>query len=286
MKRSAGWLPVAVMAVLSVTAIPSWAQSQWGPPTTVMDGAWHFTIAPYVWYVGMSGDVSVANLPWIPIEATFSDMISDVDFGVQGHFEGRRDRLGFGVDVFYVDLGVPVTTEAPELGGLDLEVDARQLIAEGLFFYRAATWGRSDDPGYVDVLAGVRYSGGRNRLTARSDTSDEYDGEFQDLGWLDAVVGAKFLAPLGSRLAVLARGDVASLGSKLTWNLEGDLAFRISGHWAVGAGWRHLDIEYDEGEGRDRKVLDVVNDGPRIRGTATSARARPPVAAGHRRTVR
>ena len=264
MKRSVGWLPVTMMAVLSATTVPSWAQSQGGAPMTVMDGAWHFTIAPYMWLMGVRGDVSVASLPRIPIEATFSDMISDVDFGLQGHIEGRKDRVGFGADVFYVDLGIPVDAGAPEIGGLDLEVDARQLIAEGFFFFRAATWGRSDNPGFLDVLAGVRYSDARNRLTATSDAGEDYDGEFQDLGWVDAVVGAKLLAPIGSRLALLGRGDVASLGSKLTWNLEGDLAFRASAHWAVGMGWRHMDIEYDEGEGLDRKVLEVANDGPRL----------------------
>lgn len=263
MKLSAVWLPVTMMAVLSATAVPSWAQPQGGAPMTVMDGAWHFTITPYMWFVGISGDVSVANLPRIPIEATFSDMISDVDTGVQGHFEGRRDRVGFGVDVFYVDLGVPVDADAPEIGGLDLEVDVRQLIAEGFIFYRAATWGRSDAPGSLDVLAGVRYSDAHNRLTATSDTGDEYDGELQDVDWVDALVGAKVLVPLGTRLALLGRGDVAALGSEITWNLEGDFAFCASAHWAIGLGWRQMDIDDDEGEGRGRKVVDVANDGPR-----------------------
>jgi len=38
-----------------------------------------FTIAPYAWFSGISGDISVANLAEIPVEATFSDMIEDVD---------------------------------------------------------------------------------------------------------------------------------------------------------------------------------------------------------------
>ena len=264
MKRPVGWLPLAMLAVIPAMASPSWAHSPGGAPMTVMDGAWHFTIAPYMWCMGTSGDVSVANLPPIPIEATFPDMISDVDLGLQAHFEGRKDRLGFGLDVFYVDLGVPVDAEAPEVGELDLEVDARQLNTEGFVFYRAATWGHSDDRGSLDVLAGIRYSDARNRLTVTSNTGGEYNGEFLDLHWVDAVVGAKLLAPIGSRFALLGRCDVASLGSKLTWNLEGDLAFHASVHWAFAVGWRHMDIEYDEGEGPSRKVIAVANDGPRL----------------------
>ena len=51
-------------------------------------------------------------------------------------------------------------------------------------------------------------------------------------------------------MSLLGRGDVAGFGSKFTWNLEGDLAVSLGERWALGAGWRHLDIDYDKGEGR------------------------------------
>jgi len=51
-------------------------------PAVAMDGAWHFTITPYMWFSGISGDISVANLAEIPVEVRFSDMIEDVDVGL------------------------------------------------------------------------------------------------------------------------------------------------------------------------------------------------------------
>jgi hypothetical protein len=228
-----------------------------------MDGRWHFSIAPYVWATGISGDVSVASLPRVPIDLAFSDVVSDLDFGVLGHVEGRKDRFGFGLDLMYVNLGPRVETDAPVIGRLSLEADVRTTLAEGFLFYRVATGGRRDNPAVLDVLAGVRYSDSRSRLRATTEAGIEYDGEFQDLDWWDALAGVKLRAPLGSRMAFFGRADVAGFGSKLTWNLEGDLAFRASGHWAFGAGWRHLAIEYDEGAGRDRKVFDIAYDGPR-----------------------
>ena len=80
---------------------------------------------------------------------------------------------------------------------------------------------------------------------------------------MDALAGVRFRAPLGSRVSILGRADVAGFGSKLTWNLEGDLAVRVSEHWALGAGWRHMDIDYDKSEGADGKVVDLAYDGPR-----------------------
>jgi hypothetical protein len=243
--------------LLAAAALPSWAQPE-GGPTAAMDGAWHFTIVPYFWASGISGDVSVANVVRVPIDLRFSDVISDVDFGLQAYVEGRKDRIGFGLNVMYVDIGAPVTSDAPAIGRLGLEADVRQTCLEGFAFYRLASGGRRDNPAVLDVLAGARWADSRSRLTATTDAGIAYDGEFQDFGWVDALAGVKFRAPLGSRLALLGRADVAGLGSQVSWNLEGDLAFRASRHWAFGAGWRHWDIDYDDG-----KVFDIAYDGPR-----------------------
>jgi hypothetical protein len=81
---------------------------------------------------------------------------------------------------------------------------------------------------------------------------------------VDALAGFKGRAPLGSKLSILGRIDIAGFGSDLTWNLEGDLAFLASQHWAFGAGWRYMDIDYDKGEGIERKQLQLAYSGPRV----------------------
>ncbi len=158
----------------------------------------------------------------------------------------------------YLNLGAPVAAEAPVLGALGVSADIRQLVTEGLAFYRVANGGRPDNPSHVDLLVGARYVGTSARLR-----NDVLETGKQDLHWVDAVAGLRFRARLGSRVSVLGRGDVAGFGSKFTWNVEGDLAIHLSERWALGAGWRHFDVDYDKGEGRDRKVLGVAFDGPR-----------------------
>ena len=113
------------------------------------------------------------------------------------------------------------------------------------------------------MLVGVRYTATRVRLTAESAAGVAYDGEFQELSWLDAMAGVKGRAPLGSRLVLLARGDIAGVGSQLTWNLEGDLAFLASQHFTIGAGWRYMDIDY-ENEDAPAKVFQLAYNGPRV----------------------
>ena len=257
MSKASGGVLLAWAVALVAAAVPSWAQSG-GGPIAAMDGAWHFTVAPYFWASGISGDVSVPSIGRVPIELPFSDVISDVDLGLQGYVEGRKDRFGFGLNTMYVNIGAPVESDAPVVGRLNLEADVRQTCVEGFLFYRVASGGRRDNPAVLDVLVGARYADSRSRLTATTDEGIGYDGEFQDFGWLDALAGFKFRAPLGSRMALIGRADVAGFGSKVTWNVEADLGFRVSDRWALGAGWRHWDIDYD-----DEKVFDIVYDGPR-----------------------
>jgi hypothetical protein len=246
---------LAGAALVLATALPVRAQAG---PSAAMDDEWHFALVPYFWFAGIDGTVTVKGLVEVPIEKSFSDVMSDFDIGILGHFEGRKNRWGFAFDTMYLNLGAPVAAGAPVLGGLGISADVRLLMQEGLGFYRVANGGKKDNPSHLDLLVGARYFGVSARLK-----NDEFETAKQDMQWVDALVGLRFRVRLGSRVSLIGRGDVAGFGSQFTWNLEGDLAVNLSERWALGAGWRHTDIDYDKGEGRDRKVFDVAFDGPR-----------------------
>lgn len=248
------------VAIILAMAVPTRAQAQ-DRPTAAMDDQWHFNLVPYMWMSGISGDVSVGNLASIPVDASIGDVLSNFDVGLQTRFEARRNRFGLGFDFSWNNLGV----DAAQTRAADFELDVRQLISEGLVFYRVASGGRADNPAHLDVIAGARYIGTKTRLTAVSAAGAQYDGEYQTLSWLDGLAGVKFRAPLGSRAAVLGRGDVAGFGSNVTWNFEGDLAFLASQHWTLGAGWRYMDIDYeDDGEALATKQVALAYSGPRV----------------------
>jgi hypothetical protein len=257
MTRTFRWPLVTACAVLTASlAGAAQAQAQASPPPAlVMDDEWHYLVAPYFWASGISGNVSVGDFESASIDASFSDVIQNFDFGLQGHFEARKGRWGFGLDLSYINLGVPVGGSLAQ--ALDANVDVRQLMAEGLGFYRAAHGGRADNPAYLDVIVGTRYTGTRTRLqTSVGDSADSTPE------WVDALAGLRFHAPLGSRFSLLGRGDIAGFGSKLTWTLEGDIAARLGERWLVGVGWKHMDIDYQKDEGR--AIFNVAYDGPRF----------------------
>jgi hypothetical protein len=247
------------VAIVLATTLPAWAQAP-SRPTAAMDGQWHFNVAPYVWMPGINGEVSVADLPPVQVDASFSDILENLDMALQGRFEARKDRFGIAADFVWMNLGA----EAAQTPAADFAVDFRQFVAEGVVFYRAMSGGRADNPAHLDVLAGVRYTTSRTRLGAQSSGDTEFDSDFQDLDWVDALAGLKFRAPLGAKVSILGRADIAGLGSDFTWNLEGDLAFLATTHWTFGAGWRYLDIDYDKGDGIERRQLQLAYSGPRV----------------------
>jgi hypothetical protein len=248
-------------ALVLITAAPARAESN---PATVSDDKWHFMIAPYMWFTGVNGDLSVKGLPDVPIDESFSDIIKNFHFGFMGHFEGRKDRWGFISDTLYVNLHAPVVSGAIQ-GRLDLEATVKLLNIEALGFYRVASGGRHDDPTVLDVLIGMRFYGNSAQLNATFPVSGgEIAGDKRTFNWVDAVTGLRFRTPLGSRFDLLGRADVAFFGSKVTWNLTGDLAFKLSPRWALGLGWRYLNVDYDKGEGSDRKLFDIVLSGARL----------------------
>ena len=260
MRRAFGagrWVVAAVIA--ASMAVPGWAQTT-DRPTAAMDDHWHFNVAPYFWMPAVQGNVGVANLPPVSVDAAFSDIFENFDGGLLGRFEARRNRFGLGADFVWMNLGAT----AVDSQVVDLTVDFRQFAAEGIGFYRVASGGRADNPAHLDVLAGVRYFTSRTRLKGETTGGAAYDTPFQDLDWVDALAGFKFRVPLGSKLSLLGRTDIAGFGSNLTWNLEGDLAFLASQRWTIGAGWRYMDIDYDSGAGIERRRLDAAYSGPRV----------------------
>jgi hypothetical protein len=245
----------AVLAAISMAA-PTIAWSQ-PAPVTGMDDRWHFFVAPYLWASGMEGAVGVSGVVSVPVDLSFGDTLENLDFALLTRFEARRNRFGFGTDVVFMNLGADVT--GPVGGQLGLGADVRALTVEGIGTWRIA----NDDAkgSYADLLAGVRYMKNEANLTVDRG-GEEIAGTDRALDWVDGVAGARFRLGLGGTFGLHGRADVAGLGSDLTWNVQGGLEITFADHWRTGAGYRYLDVDYDEGEGLERRIWQVTYQGP------------------------
>ena len=258
MMRATSWKGNFAGCALAILTFATPLQAQTAAAGAA-DSRWHFAIAPYFWGAGIDGTVSLKGIPEQPVHASFSEIIENFDFGLSVRFEGRKGRAGVATDLLCMNLGATIPA-CSVLGRFEPEVDVRQLVFEAGGFYRLHSGEQTEGtPAFVDVLAGVRYNGMRSRLEGTG-----FEGTARSFDWVDGVVGVHFAAPLGTKVTLDGRGDVAGLGSDFSWQLQGNLWFNPSPRWAIGAGYRYYDVDYDEGSGLDRKIYKVATQGPAL----------------------
>lgn len=231
------------------------------PPSLPM--SWRFQVTPYLWGPGVKGTVQIPQIPELKVDAPFSDAISNLDVGLLGRFEGRKGDFGLVGDMLYLMTDAPFAADQPPHPSLLSPVGVKHFLADGIGFYRLVH-APDFERAYVDVLVGVRYF--RMRAEVR-----DVDGAYSwsTSSWLDLIGGVRGRLPIGSRVALLARADVGGLGSKLSYNAEGSVDVSISKRWAVGAGYRYQDYEFETGLGADRRAASLGLSGPLLKATFT-----------------
>jgi hypothetical protein len=200
---------------------------------------WHFTLTPYIWLAGITGDVAARNLG-THVDASIFDDDVDLNFGFMATFEARKNKWLILNDLQFTNLGVDRSSPGPLFGGA--EADFKTFILNPEVGYRVAS---NSEGSSLDVTGGVRYWHLRTDLTftpgilaGRSVTESR--------GWVDAVGGVRGRAMITPKLFVLGRGDIGGGGSKFTYQLFGGGGFLVTDKVALVGGYRHLSVNYDK----------------------------------------
>ena len=117
-------------------------------------------------------------------------------------------------------------------------------------------------PGYLDVLAGLRYNGTRTCSRQPAPEALLVEGTKRTFDWVDAIGGGTLPRAPGTARRAHGPGDLGTFGSDLTWNAQGGLDLRLGQRWATGADYRWMDIDYDKGDGLDRRIYNMRYSGP------------------------
>lgn len=104
-------LPVRAADVISATA-----------PTVepVISDGWTFSVTPYFWVAGLSGETRAFGLPAIDIDADFRDIWDNLDFAAMAVVDARYGRHSIFGDLIYTKLSADSDTP---LGVLATSVD-------------------------------------------------------------------------------------------------------------------------------------------------------------------
>jgi len=206
------------------------------------DNGWQFEVSPYLWGSDISGTVAAApGLPPLDVDASFSDILENLEIGAMIAGTARKGRLGLMGDLQYVKLGGSGSTPGDLFSGGSYDVNlfvltlgAESVIAETAqgelrLLGAARRWHVDTDitltPG---VAAGRRISG--------SDT------------WWDGLVGLRGRFNLSDRSYLAGTALIGAGGSDFTTDVFAGVGYALSDTAALVSGYRYLSTDRHDGD--------------------------------------
>jgi hypothetical protein len=213
-------------------------------PAAASEG-WSFRLTPQLWAPSFDAQVDIAGRRAAETDVGVFDELEGV-----GSVEAEVRRGAFALTGEWTDLDVGEDATAGG-GRIPATIDLDGTLATVFASWRVAARERWS----VEALAGGRYVALDAEVTVppgrRASTRQT---------WGEPLVGVAGDVALTDRLTLAGRANVGGfgVGSDLTWEARGRLAFRLSDHVALAAGYRHVDVEYEE----EDVTIDVALTGP------------------------
>ncbi|MBX3301009.1 MAG: hypothetical protein KF693_02210 [Nitrospira sp.] len=214
---------------------------------------WQFEVTPYLWAASLSGDVGIGNSPTASVNADFTDIIKNFDFGAMGTFEARRGRWLLLFDGMYTRISGDGAIQTASFN--HAEVISTTGILNPVVGYRL--WDSERLSFDATVGARIWVVGTKLKLSGTQSV------ELSDTNaWADPVVGGRLRAKIWQKWFVRAFGDIGGFGvsSHLTWQGFGGLDYEFGQACSLIVGYRALGVDYRP----SGFTFDVVEHGPLV----------------------
>jgi hypothetical protein len=220
---------------------------------------WAYRIEPYMMFPSMSGQTGVAGLPLADVDASASDIFSNLKMGFMLNLEANNGTWAINSDFLYMDLEKDLAASTFINGG---DVSAKQMGWEVAGLRRVAPWLEFGIGGLlnaIDLEMNVdqkQIGGGSvNRMGKRSKT------------WFDPMLITRMTTPGNKKLYGLLRAEMGGfgIGSTFAWQIQGIAGYRFSKLFDMSLGYRAISLDYQDGDGAKAFVYDVTTSGPMVR---------------------
>ncbi|CAB3807952.1 hypothetical protein LMG28138_05987 [Pararobbsia alpina] len=226
----------------SLFALVASVGAQEQPTAAPTENNWTFSVTPYLWMAGQSGTIRVGQVIAAQnVNAHFSNIWHNLNFGAMGTFEARKGRWGIIVDGFYVSVS---KTSDPILGGrlgtAKLQLDNGVLQVAGA--YRVL----DSDTTPIDVLAGLRYTNLNTTLSFSPSALLPAGVERgRGVSWVDGLVGVRATYRFSEKWSVTGYADVGAGGSNFAWQLVAAAFWDVTKSVNLAGGYRILTQDYN-----------------------------------------
>lgn len=217
-----------------------------GRPSVALASDWKWSVTPYAWATDVGADVQVEDRQVVDETIPVQDLMEDLDTIAQVRAEAQRGSFGLFFDLFDVNLsddaqtvtlpaGAGELTLAPEMGMTILEVGA---------FYDP----NGDQRGF-QILYGARALNERATIGAEIRRADGSTGARDlevDDRLVDALVGLRYIRPLGDRFTTQVQADLSLGGTELSWSAETMMGYSFGAHrrTTATAGYRYMVVDF------------------------------------------
>ncbi len=204
---------------------------------------WEFNVTPYVWFSGLSADISFLNQN-IPVEASFSDVVKNLKMAGLLHAEAKKGRWIIITDLVYMKLD---KRGRIELLNLDTNLELKQFIADLDLGYNVLN---VDDWLFLDVYGGLRYFETSSQLSVGTQTLLD-----KTINVNDPVLGVRFKTMTDKWIngAQIDAGGFG-LGSEISWKGNIYAGYRFSESFSMLIGFQGYGVDYK----KDAFGLDMV----------------------------
>lgn len=238
---------------------------------------WHFSIIPYLWMMGLNGEVGVRGQT-VDLDVSFSDIIKNLDFAAEVHAEAWRDRFGFFIDLTYSKISLKEDVQLRFDRSIKIKNVTEFFLGEFGGFYRVGTWPVGGGTGSnvsktktsfsLDLLGGGRYWWMENKIDITG-PAGVLDPQFKGSeSWFDFIVGGRARLDI-NKFFIALRTDIGGFGlgfsSDISWNIAGYIGYELPWyHITPIIGYRALYDKYDNGSGNNRFLWDAWMYGPQL----------------------
>jgi hypothetical protein len=240
-------MTVVIWAALFTPEI--FAQSS--PPPSSAEG-WRVRVIPYLWGPDFEGRVGIGDRA-VNVDATFSDLIRELNFALMGTLEANRNRFTTMTDFIYMNLSDERATPGPLFSSADAVAKSFILTPEA--GYRIV----GTEESYFDALGGIRFWSVDGELKLASGVLNSIDISNRR-NWVDGIFALKGKVRLNPKWYLVGYGDIGGGGSNLTYQLVGAAGVDVGRRYSLVFGYRHLNVNYN----KDRFLYDVGMGGPII----------------------
>ncbi|CAH1656244.1 conserved exported hypothetical protein [Hyphomicrobiales bacterium] len=211
------------------------------PPPSIPAG-WAFQATLYGWATALDGTVGIRNLPPAKVDASFGDILKNLDGAVMGAFLAKNGDWMFLADLVWAQLSDDAKLKVANEPALKLK--QRLLIASAIAGYRLPLGNPDLD---LSVTAGLRYQ----RLTLDT-TLTPGALPFVNLkndqtkAWLDPIVGLALEYRINERCFLNALADIGGfgVGSQLTSQGLVSVGYKWTETFSSAIGYRALYTDY------------------------------------------